>query len=135
LTISCDSHRTRRSRIVTAFLHDQTITQDVYVEELAAATADIADIKAEISRIHDQDLDIDRLFNASAWMLGNASRLWVNADLEGRQRLQQALFPDGLQYSRDRGFWNPATAKAFNIIGTLKADRSKLAGGQGFEPR
>jgi hypothetical protein len=33
-----------------------------------------------------------------------------------------------LQCSRDDGFWNPVTVKAFNIIETLKADGSGMAG-------
>ena len=85
--------------------------------------------------MQDHNLDIDRLFNASAWVLRNSSNTWVNADLEGKQRLQQALFPDGLEYSMKEGYSNPRIAKAFNVIEASKASPSKLAGGQGFEPR
>ena len=120
---------------INAFLHDQSIAQDVYDDELASVTADIADTQTELARLQDQDLDIDRLFNASAWVLRSSANTWLSTDLAGRLRLQQALFPDGLQYSREEGYWNPVNAKAFNIIETLKADSSTLAGGQGFEPR
>ena len=142
LTMKIDEHRShlnglrqRRSRIINAFLHDQSIAQDVYDDELASVTADIADTQTELARLQDQDLDIDRLFNASAWVLRSSANTWLSTDLAGRLRLQQALFPDGLQYSREEGYWNPVNAKAFNIIETLKADSSTLAGGQGFEPR
>ncbi|MCK4504676.1 MAG: recombinase family protein [Candidatus Aegiribacteria sp.] len=127
--------RHRRSRVINAFLHEQSITQDVYEEELAAVTDSVSTTQNEISGLQDHNLDIDRLFNASAWVLRNASNTWVSADLEGKQRLQQALFPDGLEYSMEEGYSNPRIAKAFNVIQTSKASPSKLAGGQGFEPR
>ena len=127
--------RHRRSRIITAFLHEQSITQDVYEEELTAVTEEITTTQNEISGLQDQDLDIDRLFNASTWVLRNSSNTWVSADLEGKQRLQQALFPEGLEYSMEEGYSNPRIAKAFNVIEASKASPSKLAGGQGFEPQ
>ena len=127
--------RHHRSRIINAFLHEQSITQDVYEEELAAVTEEITTTQNEISGLQDHNLDIDRLFNASAWVLRNSSNTWVSADLEGKQRLQQALFPDGLEYSMEEGYSNPRIAKAFNVIEASKASPSKLAGGQGFEPR
>jgi len=65
-------------------------------------------------------------------VLSNSSNSWVIADLEGKQRLQQALFPEGLRYIPEKDYWNPCNAKAFNVMETLKADSSKVAGGQGF---
>ncbi len=127
--------RQRRSRIINAFLHEQSITQNVYEDELTSVTTGLSDTQTEISRLQNNNLDIDRLFNASAWVLRNSSNTWVNADLEGKQRLQQALFPDGLEYSMKEGYSNPRIAKAFNVIEASKASPSKLAGGQGFEPR
>ena len=127
--------RNRRSRIINAFLHEQSITQDVYEEELATVTDNISTSQTEISKLQNHNLDIDRLFNASAWVLRNSSNTWVSADLEGKQRLQQALFPEGLEYSMEEGYSNPRIAKAFNVIEASKASPSKLAGEQGFEPR
>ena len=106
----------------------QSITQDVYEEELAAVTEKITTTQNEISTLQEQDLDIDRLFNASAWVLRNSSNTWVSADLKGKQKLQQALFPDGLEYSSESGYSNPRIAKAFNVIKASKASPLKLAG-------
>ena len=78
--------------------------------------------------MQDHNLDIDRLFNASAWVLSNASNTWVTADLEGKQRLQQALFPKGLEYRMDEGYSNLRIAKAFNVIEASKTCLSILAG-------
>ncbi|MCD4702634.1 MAG: hypothetical protein K8S24_12340 [Candidatus Aegiribacteria sp.] len=74
-----------------------------------------------LTRLQDWDLDIDRLFSAIAWVLKNASNTRVTANLEGKQRLHQALFPDGLEYSIEEGYSNPRIAKAFNVIEALKA--------------
>ena len=113
--------------MINAFLHEQSITQDVYEEELAAVTEEITTTQNEISKLQDHNLDIDKLFNASAWVLRYSSNTWVNADLEGKQRLQHALFPDGLEYSMEEGYSNPRIAKAFNVIDASKASPSKLA--------
>jgi len=71
---------------------------------------------------------IVRLFNSTALVLSNSSNLGVIADLEGRQRLQQALFPERIRYYFVKGYWNSCMSKAFNVIETLKADSSKMAG-------
>lgn len=47
----------------------------------------------------ENNLHIDSLFNASAWVLQDVANLWVTGDLDGRQRLQKVMFPDGLRYS------------------------------------
>ncbi len=68
------------------------------------------------------------MLNSSEWVFSNSSNSWVSADLEGKQRLQQALFPEGLEYSMEEGYSNPRIAKAFNVIGASKASLSKMAG-------
>ena len=95
---------------------------------MATLTEELATTQAEISRLQEQDLDIDRMFNATTWVLQRSCNTWLVADLEGKQRLQEALFPAGLLYSRNRGYWNPGTPKAFNTLEALKASPSRLAG-------
>lgn len=42
--------------------------------------------------------------------------------------MQQALFPDRLEYSLEGGYSNPLIAKDFNVIVASKALLSKVAG-------
>lgn len=80
------------------------------------------------------DLQAETTTPASPWILENAAHLWVTGDLDSRQRLQQAIFPDGLGYSMDSGCLNPRTAMAFNILETLKTPSSNLVPEEGVEP-
>lgn len=49
--------------------------------------------------------DIETPINLTCLMVQNAVRLWWEMDdINPRQRLQSALFPDGLIYSQEEGF-------------------------------
>ena len=135
LQAEIQSLRDRRSRVIEAFLHEQAISQDVYREQLEAVTADIATLQDAVSTLQGDNLDIDRALNACAWVLENAARAWVTADLAGRQRLHDALFPDGLRYSGDPTSWNPANAKGWNALRLNSGEVSTVAEDRGLEPR
>jgi hypothetical protein len=54
--------------------------------------------------------------NFAQVVLINANRLWLDASLEHKQRLQEVLFPEGLTYSEQDGFGTPKTCFAFSWL-------------------
>ena len=56
-----------------------------------------------------QEWDVETAINLACLMVQNAGRLWHEmTELNHRQRLQKALFPDGLGYSQSEGFGTAA---------------------------
>ena len=59
------------------------------------------------------------------FVLSNAPRLWVELPLEQKQRLQQTLFPRGLQFKN--GFYGTAeTSMIFFELGGEEVGRKRL---------
>jgi hypothetical protein len=65
--------------------------------------------------------------------LTNAARLWVEIDLDEKQRLQQVLFPEGLQFDGEK-FGTGVTCLAFKKIPGSGEPGSGMASPTGFEP-
>ena len=61
-------------------------------------------------------------------MVQNAGRLWYEMDeLNHRQRLQRALFPEGLSYGQSEGFGTAANTYPVRIVQEFSADASRMA--------
>ena len=80
-----------------------------------------------------QDSD-DGILNTAFYLMQNASRLWQLSTCEQRLRLQDALFPGGLEYTRKDGFRTSPKSKAFNIFELLNAPDSNVVAAEGLEP-
>jgi hypothetical protein len=83
--------------------------------------------------VRSNELDIEGLLRFSEDVLCNAARLWTDAAPEQKQRLQAALFPQGLRM-RDGGFGTVVTSLAFKYFGGDSGSNSGMASPTGFEP-
>ena len=127
------SLRSRLDELDEAFLFGKRVDQATYErqrdrlrEQVALAEIDLADATAE-------ELDVEGLLAFARHVLTNASRLWDNATLDQKLRLQGALFPEGLRFDGS-GFGTPVTCLAF--VESLVSDGSSdaVASPTGFEP-
>jgi len=51
-----------------------------------------------------------------------------NRRFGGQTEVSASFVPEGLRYSPEKVYWNPRKIKTFNVIETLKADSSMMAG-------
>jgi hypothetical protein len=56
------------------------------------------------------------------------------ANPECRQRVQNLLFEDGLDYSPEVGILNRSKTSLFSMLETIKSENNLLASPTGFEP-
>jgi hypothetical protein len=61
---------------------------------------DIAVAEMELWQMSAGTLDVDAVLDFAESVLLNASNLWIAADLQQKRRLQQVLFPEGLEYEK-----------------------------------
>ena len=50
----------------------------------------------ELNETKVEELDVESAVNFALFAISDASRFWIEASLEQKQRFQQSLFPDGL---------------------------------------
>ena len=68
-------------------------------------------------------------------MVQDAGRLWVKMEeLDHRQRLQKALFPEGLAYDQKNGFGTAINSYPVDMLREFSADFSRMAPPRGIEP-
>ena len=85
----------RLDRLEEAFIFDRSIDRATYEkqrdrtqEELTLANLELQDSRIEAA-------DTEGILAFAGYLLENASRMWLEANLEQRQRIQSAIFPRG----------------------------------------
>ncbi len=90
---------------------------------------------AEIDQ-HDQrteELDIEAVLDFAERVSLNASRLWLEATLEQRQRFQAFLFPEGLQVAEGE-IRTPVTASFYEELHSFTRPEERMVEPKGVEP-
>ncbi len=88
-------------------------------------------------RVHDarlDELDVESVLAFAEYVLSNPGRLWGEASLEQKQRLQKVWFPRGVTYSQDGRFGTAETSVIFRLLQALPTEKSSEASPTGFEP-
>jgi len=88
-------------------------TKTPYNEEQHNLDQQISLADLEYLEAHEDEIDVEGALNFSEYVLSNAGRLWVESDLSGKQRLQQALFPRGVTF--DNSSLQPPSQAAFSM--------------------
>ena len=80
----------------------------------------------ELNENRVDELDIEAAVNFALYAIGDASRFWLEAAFEQKQRFQQALFPDGLRYN-GKEFETATTCLASSYLQEISRTDSRLA--------
>ena len=112
----------RKERIVSAYLYEGAIDKETYQSHLARVEEELTLAKIDRHEAEIDEFDIEGTAqNPSAFaehLVTHSSRLWIEAALDQRQRLQKLFFPEGLSFDGAE-FRTPLTCPFFmNIEGT-----------------
>ena len=110
-----DELKQRKRRLVEAFVYKDAIDESTYQEERLSLDQQIALAELEHLEAREDEIDVQGALAFSEYVLSNAGRLWVESDLNGKQRLQQALFPQGMTFD-NRCIATPLTSSIFYAI-------------------
>ena len=125
--------RTYRDRLTEKYV-DSKIPDDIYQEHIDRKSEELEELSMLIRDKEREDLDIESVLQAALNVLQNSSTLWLNANLAQRQRVQHAIFPDGIPVSEDGKVGTPVTSKVFSILQSSEVDEYDLATPTGLEP-
>ena len=122
----------RKQRLVE-FLVKGTLDEKTYKEQAEKIGAEIIVKQIELNEAEMEGFDIEAVLNFAEHLILNATRLWREADLNQKQRLQKVFFPGGMTFLNGE-FGTTATCLFFNRLQAFEFQKSTLASPRGVEP-
>jgi site-specific DNA recombinase len=126
--------QTKQERIEEAFLFEKSIDRGAYErqrdkvrESLLLAEMDLRDAKVS-------ECDVEGLLEYAGEVISNAGKLWIEFNLDQKQRFQNILFPNGLVFNEGE-FRTGVTCPVFNVLQGGMGAEERMATLRGFEPR
>ena len=120
----------RIDRLEEAFIFEKTIDHAVYVKQKDRVEEELAIAELELHDARIEKLDIDGVLAFAEHLISNVGRIWIEASLEQRQRIQAALFPEGIPFD-GRSFGTAVTCLAFSALPPSKVGENRLASPRG----
>lgn len=128
-----DKLKERKKRI-SDLREDGSYSKEEYLERKEEIENEIATTKISLSEARIEQFDIEAAVSYAINFIQKIDRQWFDLSPEYRPRFQNLIFPEGIPYSREKGF---GTAK-LGLIYTMNLDfamqKSSLVGREGIEP-
>ena len=128
-----EDQRGIRSGLIKMRMRDE-ITLAEFDEAKADCAKEIARIESQMQEIKSRRADADSFVRFAELQLLDIGKAWQMAGPEQRQRVQNLLFGDGLQYSHQSGILNRSKSCLFSVLEASKGEKGLLASPTGFEP-
>jgi site-specific DNA recombinase len=126
-------HRQKLDDLDDAFLFRHVIDQRTYERQRDLLREKVALAEVELDEATGENLEVEAILAFAQEVLTNAARLWEQAPLEHKQRLQRAFFPEGLVFDGS-GFRTAVTCLAFKALAGPESVETCLASPTGLEP-
>jgi len=128
--------RDRKQRVITLFI-DGNLTSAEKLEQTSKIDSEILRTELKLNASNSEVIDSETLINFGINMIQAAPKLWRICDELEQQRLQTAIFPEGLTYDFVKGFGTAKLAESYLLINKIadeSAKSSSLVGVVGIEP-
>ncbi len=116
----------RLDRLEETFIFQSTIDQATYDRQRDKLREQMALAEIELQEAKLDALDVEGILGFAEHLLTNAARVWVEASLDQRQRLQRVFFPEGLQFDGE-AFGTAVTCLAFRDLEELRPTGTDVA--------
>jgi site-specific DNA recombinase len=123
----------RADRLEEAFIYEKTIDHAVYVKQKDRIQEQLTIAELELHDARIDALDVEGVLAFAEHLIANVGRIWLEATLDHRQRIQAAIFPEGIPFDGS-AFGTATTCLAFNTFAVSKVGGNRLASPPGFEP-
>ena len=116
-----------------AFIFKKTIEHDTYRRQLHKLDEQImlAEMQERDAKL--EGYDVESVLNFAENIILNASRLWLEASGEQKQRLQKLFFPQGVNFTNGN-YGTTEICPFFNMIPQFGDEKSSMATLPGIEP-
>lgn len=90
----------KKDKLFDFYINDK-INQNDYNEQSTKLNEKIQKIKENILSNELPNEDFEQCFEFVCDAFENIQKIWLNSDIDTKQRLQQLIFPDGLIYDKN----------------------------------
>ena len=104
--------RSKLERLEEAFIYQHSIDRATYDRQHDRIEEELALAEVELQESRIDSIDVDGVLVFAEHLIGNLGRMWIEADLLLRQKIQSAIFPKGLPFD-GRGFGTAPTCLGF----------------------
>jgi site-specific DNA recombinase len=122
----------RKNQLVD-FLLKGRLDQSTYDEQLFRLNADVLSAEQELVNADMETLDVEAVLEFAERLIENPDHLWIESNLDQKQRLQRVFFPQGLSFTHE-GFGTATSNSFFKLLDEFMGKESSLASPTGFEP-
>jgi site-specific DNA recombinase len=122
----------RKNRLVDALL-DGRIDQQTYDGRIECLRGEIQAAEDRLREADLENMDVEAVLDFAERLLRTPARLWSDAPLDQKQRLQNVFFPEGVTFSNGV-FGTTPSSSFFSVIQPNLEGNANLASPTGFEP-
>ena len=108
----------RKQQLIEALVYRNILGKDDFDEQYAQLKEEMTLTEMHRDELKREELDVEGALAFSQYVMLNAARLWAEASLDQKQRLQQALFNEGVTFSAAT-FGTASTFLLFNLLNWL----------------
>ncbi len=108
-------------------------SDELFTEQSTHIKEELDDLTNQLNSLDEEILTIDDLIAFSRKFLSDLRTIWNIADLQTKQRLQQAIFPKGITYLNP-GIRTEDICCLFKVIGKSDFENRNMGWLMGFEP-
>ncbi len=91
--------RERKHKLLEAMVYQQTLTRAEYDEMRAPLDEDLSTAGANLMQAQVAEVSVEKVLEFAEDLLLNVASVWERCSLDQKQRLQQVLFPAGVEYA------------------------------------
>ncbi len=117
----------RKQRVITLFI-DGNLTSAEKLEQTSKIDSEILRTELKLNEASGEVVSSEVLIDFGINMIQNAPKLWRIANELERQRLQTAIFPEGLSYDFVKGFGTAKTGELYEVIEQFDAQTVNSGG-------
>ncbi len=125
--------RQDKLKLEEAFIFHEKIDDQTYNEHLNRLRERMRKIEAELMKPAPEGLDIAAVVSFARTLLARPGDSWRAFDLDGKQRLQRLVFPDGIEFD-GKTFRTAVTSPVFTALEASAVRDESLASPTGIEP-
>lgn len=123
----------KRDKLVKAHVYKESIGPEDFQRQSSLLDDEMTEVRTQLHEVTRTDHDVERIMDFAEEVLVHGRQLWERYGLDQRQRFQQLVFPEGLEF--DGGNYRTApTCSMFTYLRQIGAAKDHLASPTGIEP-
>jgi site-specific DNA recombinase len=129
-----DDLKERKRKLGEALVYHQTLTRAEFDEMRIPLERELAEAEDNLSQARLAETEVDAVLDFAEDLLLNVAGVWERCSLDQKQRLQQVLFPHGIEYA-DGVYRTQETSFLFKGLEQVKAEEDVVGSATGNRTR